>query len=696
MKSSLRVLLFLFLCTGMGSLVWGQEADAPAWPKDITTKNFVLTLYRPENSTYIDGQLKSNLAFAIKQEGFEPKFGMLWVTSLLDVDRDSRMATLVSVKVDEVRFSEDLTDDQKKRFQTWINEQVPRWAFEFPLDTLLESMEEVSVPSDEYQNDPPKILFANEPSVLIVVDGEPKFREAEKGYALVENTGAFIARETASGQLYIKGGPFWYTATSIDGPWKETGKVPSKLEKMAKKAEPEDLEGEEDPESPKEPPAIRIAKEPSELVVFEGEPEYSPVQGTSLLYVKNTTSDIFMKVETQTYYILVSGRWFSTTDLKGSWIYVDSLDLPEDFGNIPPEHEKSGVLASVAGTEEARNAVYDAQIPQTAAVDRDTEAKEVTYNGDPEFARIENLKLEYAVNTESAVFRDKGTYYLLDNAIWFVGSSPNGPWKVADQRPEEIDKIPPDNPRYNTKYVYIYETSPTVVYVGYTPGYYGSFVYGPTVIYGTGFYYNPWYGGFYYHHHWTYGFSVRYSPRFGWSVGFSFGSPWGWYGHSYWGIGFHHWGPPLYRPPFVYRNRFVRPVHPIYRGRRGVSYYNRPVRRPVNRPVTRPTTRPANRTGGRPSTRPSTSPRTQPSNRTGTRPSTRPSTQDRSRPSTQDRSRPANRTTTRPSTNRSSSTPRTRPSSGYSRPASRTTARPSSRPVARPSGRSRGGRRGGF
>lgn len=684
-----RTILVLFLFAGAG--LHAQE-DPLAWPKDIIADDYVITLYKPENTTYVNNRLKSNLAFAAKRAGAEPKFGMLWVTSLLDVDRSSRMATLVSVQIDEVRFSETLTQQQKDRFERFINDQVPDWALEFPLDSLLESLEEVSGPSDDLKNDPPKILFADEPTALILIDGEARFREAEKGYELVENTGAFIAREKASGQLYLRGGEFWYTAASVQGPWRATAKIPSRVEAMARKAESQLAEETEEADEAEasdtavEPPAIRVAFEPTELVVFSGDPEYSPVQGTSLLYVTNTTSDIFMHVESQSYYLLISGRWFTTKDLKGEWSYVDSLDLPEDFGMIPGEHEKARVLASVAGTDAARNAVYDAQIPQTAAVDRDTKASEVVYNGSPEFRRIRDLQLEYAVNTESAVFRDGNTYYLLDNAIWFEAVSPNGPWIVADQRPQEVDKIPADNPRYNTKYVYIYETSPSVVYVGYTPGYYGSYVYGPTVVYGTGFYYDPWYRGRYYHHHYTYGFSVRYNPWYGWSFGFGFGSPYSWYGNAYWGFGYHYWGPRYYRPPYYYRNQYRRTTYPIYRGRRGVRYYNRPVTRPTNRPASRPTTRPSTR----PSTRPTTRPSTRPSTRPTTRPSTRPNTRPAVRPATRPAARPTVRSRTRPS-----SMPRMRPMSGASRPMSRPAARPVSRPVARPSGRARGGR-GGF
>ena len=684
---TIKCIALLFLFTqGLRA----QEPNVNDWPKNIEAGDYTISLYQPENASYIDNQLKSNLAFAVKQKDKEPVFGMLWTTSLLDVDRESRQALLTSVQVDEVRLSEEVTDTQKQQLQGLINKEIPNWNIAFSLDELLASLDEVSVTPADLKNDPPRIRFANEPTALILIDGEPVLKEAEKGYALVENTGALIIKKNKNNTYYLKGGEFWYQSTAATGPWENTGKVPSKVKSIAEKAEPKKIEESDEAVEAYngKAPKIELATEPTELIVFEGEPKYSPIQNTNLLFVENTKSDIFMNVSSQTYFVLVSGRWFTTKDLKANWTYVASEDLPEDFQKIPSDSKKAGILSNVAGTPEAQSAVYDAQIPQTAAVNRDTKASTVAYNGQPEFKSVKGLKLEYAVNTESAVFKDKDTYFLCDNAVWFRATSPKGPWIVADERPEEIEKIPAENPQYNTKYVYIYETSPTVVYVGYTPGYYGSYVYGPTVIYGTGYYYNPWYGGHYYHHHYTYGFSVRYNPWYGWSVGFGFGSPYGWYGHAYWGPGYHHWGPPYYRPPYYYGNRYRRPAHPIYNGRRGISHYNRPTTRPNTRPgsgTNRPTTRPSNRPVSRPSTRPTTRPSatrpaTRPSTRPTTRPSTRPTTRPTTRPSTQPSTRPTYRPNTRPSTR--PSTPRTRPA-----------ARPASRPMARPAGRSGGGRR---
>src|SRR5207344_3390713 len=111
-------------------------------------------------------------------------------------------------------------------------------------------------------------------------------------------------------------------------------------------------------------------------------------------------------------------------------------------------------------------------------------------------------------------------------------------------RPKDVQKIPPSNEAYNTKYVYVYESTPEYVYMGYTPGYMGCYVYGPTIVYGTGYYYAPWYGAVYYPRPVTWGFAFSYNPWYGWSVGIGFN-----YGFMHIGIGFGYggwYGPPMY------------------------------------------------------------------------------------------------------------------------------------------------------
>ena len=71
----------------------------------------------------------------------------------------------------------------------------------------------------------------------------------------------------------------------------------------------------------------------------------------------------------------------------------------------------------------------------------------------------------------SAVILAEGKYYWCEQGVWYVGPSATGPWSVAEEVPDVIYTIPPSCPHYNVKYVYIYDSTPEVVYVGYTPGY---------------------------------------------------------------------------------------------------------------------------------------------------------------------------------------------------------------------------------
>jgi hypothetical protein len=102
---------------------------------------------------------------------------------------------------------------------------------------------------------------------------------------------------------------------------------------------------------------------------------------------------------------------------------------------------------------------------------------------------------------------------------------------VADTIPAEIYSIPPSNPLYHDRFVYVYSYTPDVVYVGYTPGYLGAFVWDDTVVFGTGWWYPGWVGDYWFGWPWTWGFG------FGFSY---FGGGWIWGPSGYW---WYHGGP---------------------------------------------------------------------------------------------------------------------------------------------------------
>jgi len=139
-------------------------------------------------------------------------------------------------------------------------------------------------------------------------------------------------------------------------------------------------------------------------------------------------------------------------------------------------------------------------------------SSQVQYDGDPQFEPIENTEMGYALNSSTAIIRVRGRYYNCDKGVWFEGPTPNGPWGVCIAVPPDIYTIPPRCPVYYVRYVRVYSYTPEVAYVGYTSGYTGCYVHGGTVVYGTGYYYRPWFRRSYFPRPWTWGFGVHYDP----------------------------------------------------------------------------------------------------------------------------------------------------------------------------------------
>jgi hypothetical protein len=736
-----------------------QQQQQQDWPRSFTTDDgTVVKIYEPQPESFSDNVLKSRWAISVLQSGkTEPVFGTFWSVSNVETDRDNRRVVIQSVKVPNVKFPGQVDDNFTSSLKSALEANLPQAAGDLSLDEILSSLDqnlEQKKLSKDLNTTAPRIIYSDRSSLLVLIDGQPKLQNNKDwGLDVVVNS-PFTIVKPEDGRFYLYGGKRWYTAQAATGPYSEAGgNVPSSLDKVksaidnANSADAGYVDSAA-AQQDKVPSNIIVSTSPAELVQTDGKPSMSPISGTSLSYVSNSPNDIFQDQDGK-YYVLLSGRWYTSSSLTGGWHYVAANALPGDFAKIPEGSPKDNVLASVAGTDAAREAIMDAQVPQTAKVDRSTASTDVNYNGDPQFAPLQGTDMQYATNTSSSVILDHGVYYSVDNGVWFQAPSPSGPWTVATERPEEVDRIPPSSPLYNTKYVYVYDVTPQYVYMGYTPGYLNNYIYGSTVVYGTGFYYDPWFNGYYYARPYTWGFGVGYNPYVGWSLGYGFGLGWFHFGigfgGGYWrGWGGGWWGPRVYRPAYAwnryrtggfygrnyYSNRSVyinNHYHSnIYRGRGGVvtrDNHNFGARGSVGRPINvnggRPNGgfnngggRPTSVQGGRPGGRPGSSnnvfsdrsgnvyQRNQSNNQWQQRQSNNswrpvtnnPSVQQNLNREQQMRDRGQTRTQ---NFNQARSGGFSRPSGGFSRPSGGASAPRSSGGGSRPSGGSSGGGRRG-
>ncbi len=573
---SVAIVALLMAALPAGHLVAAEEGG---WPRELDVKGGKIVIYQPQPESFRGDDLRARAAISVlEKDAAGPVFGVVWFAARVATDRDERVVRLLDVKVPRVHFP-DVPPEKEKQLITVLESEITKWEGSISLDRLLVSLEEAEreqTSADSMKTDPPKILFTTDPAVLIIIDGEPILQATDdERFMRVINTPFLIVLDTRTSGYYLDGGENWYAAESAKGPWEHVDGVPLEVLSLRPPPDPDEAEeemAEEKPEDEEPPddriPRIVVATEPTELIVSDGEPTWSPIGDTTLLYMSNSESDVVLDVRTQRRFVVLSGRWYASPSMEGPWTYVPASELPPAFGRIPPESEVGHLLVFVAGTELAEEAVLDSQIPQTSAIKRSTTLV-VTYDGKPEFKKIDDTDLKYAANTTFSVIKYKEKYYACDQAVWFVADDPLGPWIVADEIPAEIYTLPPSCPIYNVKYVRIYYVTPDVVYVGYLPGYTGSYVYGSTVVYGTGYYYPPYHGTVYVSYPSTWGFHVRYNPWYGWGFGFSYSTGrftitigFGGHRHGWWGPGRYH----------GYRRGYHRGWHHGYRAGARAGY----------------------------------------------------------------------------------------------------------------------------
>ncbi len=199
-----------------------------------------------------------------------------------------------------------------------------------------------------------------------------------------------------------------------------------------------------------DPPKVIFSTKPSLLVLIDGTPQLSEIQGTNLQRVINTKAVLLFESKKKTYYLRVMDWWLQAPQLEGPWTYAKKL--PDDMKKAEEyvvSQTQAQTLDTEAGSkppslkEEGKNA----EIPTVYVVFGPAELIET--KGEPQYKPITGTGLEYVENTNGSLFRLGGQYYILISGRWFKGASLDGPWSFvnADELPPDFAKIPLDSPK---------------------------------------------------------------------------------------------------------------------------------------------------------------------------------------------------------------------------------------------------------
>ncbi len=137
MTCTTRICIFIFLISSQTIL-----AQSSYWPKEIPLKTGgKILIYQPQPDELNGNILQGKAAVSAKANANDPAvYGAIFFEASLSTDKDTRRATLESIKITNTKMEG--VDDKNKlqKMVTLIETEVPNWHYDFSLDQLIATM----------------------------------------------------------------------------------------------------------------------------------------------------------------------------------------------------------------------------------------------------------------------------------------------------------------------------------------------------------------------------------------------------------------------------------------------------------------------------------------------------------------------------------------------------------------------------
>jgi hypothetical protein len=145
-------------------------------------------------------------------------------------------------------------------------------------------------------------------------------------------------------QIYFLTSGRWFRAKTLDGPWTyATADLPADFGKIPED-NPKSHVVASVPGSQQAEDAVLLAQVPTTAVInraeveakaqvtYDGEPQFKPIEQTSLQYATNTPEKVIQYGNA--YYLCLQAVWFTSSSAKGPWKTAETV--PQEIYGIPP------------------------------------------------------------------------------------------------------------------------------------------------------------------------------------------------------------------------------------------------------------------------------------------------------------------------------------------------------------------------
>jgi len=191
----------------------------------------------------------------------------------------------------------------------------------------------------------PKVFYSTVPAEAILFDGKPVYAKIPGTQLLyATNTDAAFFLYTPTNEYYYLAAGRWFRSKDLQGKWAfASADLPADFSKIPLSS-PASAVLSSVPGTEEAKDAVLIAQIPTVMeidpktaaaqakVSYSGEPQFAPIQGTSLYYATNT-ADKVIKVG-DVYYLCLQGVWFMSPNAQGPWTTASSV--PQVIYTIPP------------------------------------------------------------------------------------------------------------------------------------------------------------------------------------------------------------------------------------------------------------------------------------------------------------------------------------------------------------------------
>src|SRR5947207_1553719 len=191
---------------------------------------------------------------------------------------------------------------------------------------------------------PPTIFYSNKPAEVILFQGQPNYANIPGTQLTVAtNTDADLFVYTPTQAYYYLAAGRWFKASDLKGPWTyTTPDLPPDFANIPENS-PAGRVLVSVPGTDEAKDAVLMAQVPTTATVdpkaaeqakvaYNGNPEFKPIEGTSMEYATNTADKVIKLGDV--YYLCLQGVWFMSPNATGPWTTANSV--PKEIYTIPP------------------------------------------------------------------------------------------------------------------------------------------------------------------------------------------------------------------------------------------------------------------------------------------------------------------------------------------------------------------------